>query len=60
MSGCDQEKILNLGFTPDADLPTLYGTIVDANTSTVLDSVQILWFDDRDSLGVASVYTDNN
>ena len=60
VSGCDKEDILNLGFTPDADLPTLFGIVTDANTNTVLDSVQISWFDDRDSLGVASVYTDNN
>ena len=45
----------------DDDLPTLYGIVVDANTNTPMDSVMISWIDDRgDSLGLSTVYTDDN
>ena len=44
----------------DDDLPTLYGIVVDANTNSPMDSVMVSWMDNRDSLGVATVYTDEN
>ena len=57
--GCSEDPISIISWSDD-DLPTLYGMVVDANTNSPMDSVMVSWIDNRESLGVATVYTDEN
>ena len=58
--GCSEDLTSIISWSADDDLPTLYGMVVDANTNSPMDSVMVSWIDNRDSLGVATVYTDKN
>ena len=58
--GCSEDPISIISWSADDDLPTLYGMVVDANTNSPMDSVMVSWIDNRESLGVATVYTDEN